>query len=181
MLNPSGTPTAMVGRASRRETGTPTAWPAGRRAAPREYPLPGRPGCCAVRIKMSSEFVCWLAECYPTRAWFTLGVCVPGGSGSARVISCSPPSSTALRLAPAVQVGKPAASTQDVVVAPPPAKVRCPFTKVVAAPPPNPQLRHRFKSKVERRKAGRVHSARRSRTASSTATPAPTCRRRRGG
>jgi hypothetical protein len=39
-LNPSGTPTDMVGRASRRETGTPTAWPAGRRAAPPEYPLP---------------------------------------------------------------------------------------------------------------------------------------------
>jgi hypothetical protein len=37
-LNPSGTPTAMVGRASRRETGTPTAWSAGRRAAPTGVP-----------------------------------------------------------------------------------------------------------------------------------------------
>jgi hypothetical protein len=37
-LNPSGTPTAMVGRASRRKTGTTTAWSAGRRAAPTGVP-----------------------------------------------------------------------------------------------------------------------------------------------
>ncbi len=41
-------PLSVARRASRGEAGTPTAWPAGRRAAPPEHP---RPGCCAVRVQ----------------------------------------------------------------------------------------------------------------------------------